>query len=118
MIRWKMSQDGQVTGEYPIHDPEVRRVLRETFTSREGRQALTIILSDLGFFDELRDQRSGEPLTGEALVRATALRDYARRLLEQLGALHEANVATLVDKMLDLPVWEKQNKRRRNGRSE
>lgn len=106
MIRWIIDQAKGITGEKPVYDREMRRTLRSTFSGDDGRKALTYMLTDLGFFDELRDA-NGQPLTGEALVRAVALRDYARRLLEQIGALHEGNAYDLVTQVMNLPVWEK-----------
>jgi len=116
MIRWLF--DGRrITGEAPVHDLEMRKILRRTFSGNDGRDALTFILTDLGFFDEMKDSK-GAPLTGEALIRATALRDYARRLLEQLGVLHEGHAREIVNQFLNLPVWEKKDNDRGNHGSE
>lgn len=106
MIRWVIEHTKGITGERPQYDPELRKVLRSTFSGDEGKRALTYILTDLGFFDEAKDEK-GRPLTGEALIRDTALRDYARRLLEQLGVLHEGNAYEIVNGLMNLPVWEK-----------
>ncbi len=111
MIRWLRNlTDGTVEGETPPHDKEVRKVYRRVFSGTDGQEALVYILTDLGFFDELKDPKTGASLAGEALVRASALRDYSRRLLEQLGVLHEGNAHELVRQMMNLPVWEKKER--------
>lgn len=110
MIRFRI-KDNKIQGEFPTVDPEMRKKMRRVFSGDEGEEVLAYILADLGFFDGAVevDEKSGARtvLTGEEAVRANALRDYARRLLEQLGALHEGNAIELVQKMMQLPVWEK-----------
>jgi hypothetical protein len=106
MIRWILDGMGRITGEKPVYDKTVRKVLRETFRTPEGREALAFIITDLGFFDEAKTP-SGELLTGEAAIRANALRDYARRMLEMMGVFHEGHARELVNQIIDLPVWEK-----------
>lgn len=105
MIRWKV-RDRKIEGERPEWDPEMRKKMRRVFSGEEGEEVLSFILADLGFFDPTTDER-GNLLHGEDAIRAQARRDYARRLLEQLGVFHEGNVFELVKKLMQLPVWEK-----------
>lgn len=103
MIRWRI-KDEKIEGEIPEWDPEMRRKMRRVFSGEEGNEVLTYILTDLGFFD------APTKVTGEEAIRAQARRDFARRLLEQLGILHEGNVFRLVTKLMELPVWEKKTR--------
>ncbi len=114
MIRWLFGDRGP-EGQRPDHDPQIRKTMRQAFSTADGREALAIILTDLGFFDEARDQNTGKLLEGEAGIRANALRDYARRLLEQIGVLHESNARAITDMLIDLPVWERKDHRRNHG---
>lgn len=114
MIRWVFGERGP-TGTRPEYDPHVRKVMRAAFSTADGREALAIILADLGFFDEARNPDTGQLLDGEAAVRANALRDYARRLLEQIGVLHESNARAITDMLIDFPVWERKDHRRTHG---
>lgn len=112
MIRWIIDHTkGAITGEKPAYDPVIRKTLRQAFSGDDGRRALVYILTDLGFFDQAVDS-NGQPLSGEALIRSTTLRDYARRLLEQMGALHEGNAYQMVNEIMNLPVWEEDKRSR------
>lgn len=109
MIRW-LWKDRQVVGELPAHDKEIQKTMRRAFSGADGEKALMYILTDLGYFDECKDPNTGERLEGEALIRATTLRDYARRLLELAGIMHEGNVRQMIRDYLALPVWEKKKR--------
>lgn len=105
MIRWLFGGDknNHITGQAPEISQDVRTTLRAVFDTPNGVKALAYLLSDLGFMDQATTPQ-GIPLTGEALIRFTAYQDYARRLLEMIGALHEANVEEMTRDILALPV--------------
>lgn len=112
MIRWLRDMASgamRVTGETPAFDREFRRVMRNAFSGGDGVKALTYILVDLGFYDRL-EKPDGSPLVGDELIRAAARQDYARRLLEILGPLHEGNAERISEMFMDLPVWEKKQR--------
>lgn len=115
MIRW-LGRENQK--EKPQHPKEVRDTYRAVFSTPEGKNALAYMLVDLGFFDDAVDLKTGDPLTGEALVRYMALQGFARRILEQIGAWHEFNVSRIVDTVMNVPVWDAENSQRRHHGSE
>jgi len=78
----------------------IRETYRRTFSTQEGKTALLYILTDLGFFDATKDEA------------AQALRNFAVRLLEQMGILHEANAETLVAQFLKLAPYDLQTHRK------
>jgi hypothetical protein len=91
MIRW---------GEpIPTEAKKIRDIYRETFSSGTGKKALLFILSDLGFFDQTSDETS------------QALRNFAVRLLEQMGMLHENNAEVMVDQLFKLEPYDIQTHR-------
>jgi hypothetical protein len=98
VIRW---------GE-PIATEEsrIRDVYRTTFSSPEGREALLYIISDLGFFDATVDDTS------------QALRNFAVRLLEQMGILHETNAEHIVTQLLKLAPFDIDTHRKIGGQED
>lgn len=68
--------------------------MRRVFNTVDGRMVFTWILKDLGTFDTI-------PATDPGAI---ATRNYGIRLLEMVGALSEATIYQLVDKIFELPV--------------
>lgn len=104
MIRAIRDALGNMLGTNDTIPKDSRAILRGVFSGQEGTRALAWILTDLGFFERAIDG-NGAPLEGEAVVRFQARQDYARRLLEALGGLHEMNAEDLSKQFMDLPVW-------------
>jgi hypothetical protein len=98
VIRW---------GE-PISSEEekIRDIYRTTFSSPEGREALMYILTDLGFFDATKDD------VGQAL------RNFAVRLLEQMGILHETNAEHIVEQFFKLAPYDIKTHRNIGGQED
>lgn len=82
---------------------QIRDDYRRVFSSRDGQRVLMYMLKDLGWFDQIKDERG------------MALQNYARHLLEQMGMLHEYSAGELVKKLFELPVYrpaeQKRNKK-------
>lgn len=63
---------------------------RSVFGSAEGRKALGMLLIDLGFFDEADTPEQ------------TALRNFAKRLLNKLGLFEIENIDKFVNKIFEI----------------
>jgi hypothetical protein len=86
MIRW---------GRPIMQDEEqIRAKYLQVFLDGYGPEVLTYILTDLGFFDVSQDEK------------AVALRNYAVRLLELLGVLHEQNAEDITRKLLRVTPYD------------
>lgn len=73
---------------------QLREDFRRVFSSEDGQRVLMYILTDLGWFDEAKDER------------AQVLQNYGKHLLEIMGILHEFNAREFVKKMFELPVYD------------
>jgi len=77
---------------------ELRQTYRNVFSSPEGQEVLYYMLVDLSFFDETVEEKS------------IHLKNYAIRLLEDIGIMHEINGFRLVQKMFELPLYKPDRK--------
>jgi hypothetical protein len=75
-------------------EQEIRERYRQVFTNGTGPEVLTYMLTDLGFFDEAH---------GEGQF---ALHNYAIRILELLGILHEQNAEEITRKILQVKPYD------------
>ena len=79
---------------YTEDEAIVRDEYRALFTSPEGKKVLTWMLTDMGFFDQVT--------TPEAVT----LRNYAVRLLEQVGVNIEKNAYAMTSRIVDMAAQE------------
>lgn len=80
---------------------DTTRIYRACFSTAEGRRVFGHILIDLGWFDEAETPEQ------------VALRNYAKRLLDNLGLNQLDNVEYFVNKIIEMPITEK--KEQANG---
>ena len=72
-------------------DREARnRLLRRVYNTPDGKIALTMLLTDLGYYS----QANG--------VEANALRNFAIHLLEDIGILHQDNLWDITEALLSI----------------
>jgi len=74
---------------------EVRRMYREVFGTRVGKQVLANMLAELGYFNEII-----------ATPEEIAHLNYARRLLSIMGIMQAKNVEGMVEMLMSLPFEE------------
>ena len=86
--------------EQPDPIDNIRKSYRRVFSSYEGQEVLTHILSELHFFDEIVD--------GNEVV----LANFARRLLYFLGVWDHKNLndQSLIEAFLKIPLKDEQGK--------
>ena len=76
-------------------DDGVKRLYREVFSTRQGKEVLAHMLTELGFFNEIVfDQEQIANL------------NYARRLLKLMGVIQAKNVNKITDVLMSLPFEE------------
>ncbi len=84
-------------------DKDIRDAYRRVFLTPEGKIAFAYLLIDLGYFEESKNE--------EEVVR----KNFAIRLQEQLGILHEFNAVEYVDRILSLPVYIEDKEQKKHG---
>jgi hypothetical protein len=77
---------------------EVKRMYREVFGPRVGREVLAHMLVELGFFNEI--------VTEEQKV----LANYSRHLLKLMGVLQPKNINVITDALMNVSFSEPENK--------
>jgi extradiol dioxygenase family protein len=77
---------------------EVKRMYREVFGTRVGREVLAHMLVELGFFNEI--------VTDEQKI----LCNYARRLLKLMGVLQPKNINDITDALMNVSFEEEETK--------
>ena len=75
---------------------EVKRLYREVFGTRSGREVLAHMLVELGFFNEI--------VTDEQKV----LANYSRHLLKLMGVLQPKNVNDITDALMNVSFGEEE----------
>ena len=78
-------------GAFQKEERVVRDEYQRLFTTNDGPKVLAWMLTDLGFFDEVSEER-------------LPLRNYAVRLLEQIGINHANNVEELVREYMNIAL--------------
>ena len=77
---------------------EVKRMYREVFGTRVGREVLAHMLVELGFFNEI--------VTDEQKV----LANYSRHLLKLMGVLQPKNINDITDALMNISFGDSENK--------
>jgi hypothetical protein len=75
---------------------EVKRMYREVFGTRVGREVLGHMLVELGFFNEI--------VTDEQKV----LANYSRHLLKLMGVLQPKNINDITDALMNISFGEEE----------
>ena len=78
---------------------EVKRMYREVFGTRSGKEVLAHMLVELGFFNEI--------VTDEQKV----LCNYSRHLLKLMGVLRPKNVNDITEALMNVSFGEPENKK-------
>lgn len=78
-----------IQGKRKHEELEIMELYRRVFTSHDGRRALAYMLTDLGFFDEGKDEK------------AQILRNYAIRLLTLIGVLDDKHIERLTEDLVN-----------------
>jgi extradiol dioxygenase family protein len=79
-------------------DDEIKRMYREVFGTRIGREVLAHMLVELGFFNEI--------VTDEQKV----LANYSRHILKIMGVLQPKNINDITDALMNISFGEPENK--------
>lgn len=77
-------------------EDEVKRMYREVFGTRVGKEVLAHMLVELGFFNEI--------VTDEQKV----LANYARRILKIMGVIQPKNINDIIESLMNISFGEEE----------
>ena len=77
---------------------EVKRLYREVFGTRQGKEVLAHMLVELGFFNEIQTDEQ------------KFLCNYARHLLKLMGVFQPKNINDITEALMNVSFSEPENK--------